>query len=435
MSGNSKGTSMKRILTFLGMLVLTPITAADEKLKQAILLDYNVHLEALFHDFHRHPELSFREVRTASKIAKELRDVGFDVTEHVGGTGIVAIMKNGAGPTLMVRADMDGLPIKEKSGLPYTSLNTQTNQVGELVPVMHACGHDVHITSLIGTARQMAAQRNNWTGTLMLIGQPAEEIIGGAKAMKADNLWRRFSQPDLALAFHVTSELAAGTIDISEASPYSGADSVEIIIHGVGAHGAAPHAGKDPIVLAAEIVMALQTLVSNTPTKLQWMETVIVDAGNTDITYNIGNNEFYVNDTAVYKLRGTVTFVAPVNNIITLELYVDNTPPLITGDDLNVEHIIEYPNFNATIDFKVTDLESSAKALNPASEAASASQTYSQELAKAATQLEALNANYQKQINANQKADELKQQMESLSANLAALNNVYGGMLNAMSKK
>lgn len=253
---------MKRIFALVSILILTPVAVADDNLRQAVMSDYHNHLEALYKDFHTHPELSFLEVRTAAKIAKELQAVGFEVTERVGGTGIVAMMKNGAGPMVMMRADMDGLPVKEKSGLAYASVDTQANLAGDSMPVMHACGHDVHITSLIGTARRMAATRDTWSGTLMLIGQPAEEVIGGAKAMMEDRLWERFGKPDIALAFHVASDLETGTIDISDASPFSGADTVEITVHGVGAHGASPQSGKDPVVLAAEIVMALQTLVS-----------------------------------------------------------------------------------------------------------------------------------------------------------------------------
>lgn len=253
---------MKRILALLSMLAMTPLAIAAEALMQAVSNDYHDHLEALFLDFHAHPELSFREERTAAKMADELRAVGFEVTEHVGGTGIVAIRKNGDGPMVMMRADMDGLPVKEQSGLSYASVDTQTTLAGELMPVMHACGHDVHMTSLIGTARRMAATRDAWSGTLMLIGQPAEEVIGGARAMMEDQLWERFGKPDMALAFHVAADIEAGTIDISDASPFSGSDTVEITVHGVGAHGAAPHTGKDPVVLAAQIVMALQTLAS-----------------------------------------------------------------------------------------------------------------------------------------------------------------------------
>ena len=172
-------------------------------------------------------------------------------------------MRNGDGPQVMMRADMDGLPVEEKSGLANASKSTQRDPItGNLVPVMHACGHDVHITSLVGTARHMAAKKGEWSGTLMLVVQPAEERVLGARAMRDDDLWGRFGTPDYALGFHVAAQDVAGKINISEGSPYAGADTVDIIIHGVGAHGAHPHRGKDPIVLGSQIVLALQTLVA-----------------------------------------------------------------------------------------------------------------------------------------------------------------------------
>jgi hippurate hydrolase len=171
-------------------------------------------------------------------------------------------MENGEGPLVMFRADMDGLPVEEKSGLSYASQAKQVDPNGDEVFVMHACGHDVHITSLVGTAELMAAKRDQWRGTLMLIGQPAEERVMGAAAMRADNLWERFGQPDYAMAFHVASVLPTGMVGASTDSPYSGADTVDIYIPGVGAHGASPHRGIDPIVLGSQIVMGLQTVVS-----------------------------------------------------------------------------------------------------------------------------------------------------------------------------
>jgi hippurate hydrolase len=193
----------------------------------------------------------------------ELDMAGFAVTEGVGGTGVVAIMENGPGPTVMMRADMDGLPVEEKSGLENASRAQQKDPItGNTVFTMHACGHDVHITSLVGTARYMAANKDTWRGKLMLIVQPAEERVLGAKAMRDDAIWERFGKPDYALAFHVSSSNVAGVINVQEGSPYAGADTVDIIIHGVGAHGASPHRGKDPIVLGSQIVLALQTLVA-----------------------------------------------------------------------------------------------------------------------------------------------------------------------------
>ena len=236
--------------------------SADSSLTKAVKNDYDGHLGALFDYFHRNPELSTMESKTAARLASELRNAGFDVTEGVGGTGVVAIMKNGPGPMVMMRADMDGLPVKEKSGLANASKVMQTDPAGKEVPVMHACGHDVHITSLVGTARVMAASREQWSGTLMLIGQPAEERVLGARAMMEDDLWQRFGQPDYALAFHVGSEIPTGKLSAVAGSPYSGADTVDIIIHGVGAHGASPHRGVDPVVLGSQIVLALQTVIS-----------------------------------------------------------------------------------------------------------------------------------------------------------------------------
>lgn len=236
---------------------------ADDDLKQAVDTDYKAHLAALFDHFHRNPELSLVEYRTAARMARELRAVGFDVTEGVGGTGVVAILDNGDGPCVMMRADMDGLPVQEKSGLENASVATQKSPItGEVVPVMHACGHDVHVTSLVGTARYMSTHRDDWKGRLMLIVQPAEERVIGAQAMRQDGLWERFGTPDYAFAFHVTSRDPSGIINVSDGSPYAGADTVDITIHGVGAHGASPHRGKDPIVLGSQIVLALQTLVS-----------------------------------------------------------------------------------------------------------------------------------------------------------------------------
>ncbi len=236
--------------------------AATTALPEAVAQDYQQHLAPLFRHFHQNPELSHMEVNTAKRLASELKDAGFDVYTGIGKTGVVAILKNGAGPMVMMRADMDALPVEEKSGLPYASKVRTKDWDGNEVPVMHACGHDVHITSLVGTARQMAARKNDWSGTLMLIGQPAEERSGGAQGMMDDGLYQKFGQPDYAMALHVSSEIEAGKLVAVEGSPYSGVDSVDIIIHGIGAHGASPHRGKDPIVLGAQIVLALQTIIS-----------------------------------------------------------------------------------------------------------------------------------------------------------------------------
>ncbi len=249
---------------FIGLLaILFSVSAMAQDLDVAVKKDYDEHLGGLFDYFHRNPELSSVEHETARRMALELSLAGFDVTEGVGGTGVVAMLENGAGPLVMMRADMDGLPVEEKSGLANASRAQQKDPItGNMVYTMHACGHDVHITSLVGTARQMVARKDEWKGTLMLVVQPAEERVLGARAMRDDDIWGRFGTPDYALAFHVSSNDVAGIINVSEGSPYAGADTVDIIIHGVGAHGASPHRGKDPIVLGSQIVLALQTLVA-----------------------------------------------------------------------------------------------------------------------------------------------------------------------------
>ncbi len=257
--------------SFAALTLATAVAAAGlslqssaDELSDAVAADYDAHLGDLFVYFHQNPELSFMEQKTARRLADELLEAGFEVTEGVGGTGVVAMMENGPGPLIMMRADMDGLPVQEKSGLEYASTAKQVDPNGNEVFVMHACGHDVHITGLVGTARQMAARRDEWSGTLMLIGQPAEERVGGAKAMMEDRLWERFGKPDAAMAFHVTSTIPTGKLAAASGAQYSGADTVDIIVHGVGAHGASPHRGVDPVLLGSQIVVALQSVVSRT---------------------------------------------------------------------------------------------------------------------------------------------------------------------------
>ncbi|MEK9807411.1 MAG: amidohydrolase [Halieaceae bacterium] len=254
---------LKTILPLILTVLFASPAAAQTNVPQQVEQIYADQLEDLFLWFHQNPELSFMEHKTAARLASELASLGYDVHTGVGGTGLVALLTNGEGPTVMLRADMDGLPVEEKSGLPYASTAKQKDWDGNEVFVMHACGHDVHITSLVGTARLMAENRDRWQGTLMLIGQPAEERVGGAAAMKRDNLWERFGQPDYALAFHVTSTVPTGKL-VADLAPYSGADTVDVIIKGVGAHGASPHAGIDPVLLGSQIVVGLQTVVSRT---------------------------------------------------------------------------------------------------------------------------------------------------------------------------
>ncbi|WP_326524377.1 amidohydrolase [Sphingomonas sp.] len=245
----------------LAATAATPAAAQPDYAAQ-VTADWDRDLGALFDWFHRNPELSFKEVNTAARMAKELRAAGATVTEKVGGTGLVAVIANGAGPTVMVRADMDGLPIREDSGLPNMSVARQVGVDGVESPVMHACGHDTHITALVATARRLAAMKDRWKGTVVMIVQPAEERLGGAPAMMKDGLYTRFPKPDYALAFHVDAGLPTGRISASEGISSSSSDSIDITVPGVGTHGAAPHMGKDPVYMASQIVIALQGLIS-----------------------------------------------------------------------------------------------------------------------------------------------------------------------------
>ncbi|MBR0553780.1 amidohydrolase [Stakelama marina] len=216
----------------------------------------------IYRDLHAHPELSLHETKTAAKLAAMARAAGYDVTEHVGGNGVVAVMKNGAGPTLLIRSDMDALPVTEETGLPFASKVIATSGEGIETGVMHACGHDTHMASWVGTMRNLAAMKDKWSGTLVMILQPAEEVGKGAKMMLEDGLFKRFPHPTHALAFHDSASLPAGTIGIHPGYALANVDSVDITVHGVGGHGAYPQATKDPIVLGAAIVGKLQTLVS-----------------------------------------------------------------------------------------------------------------------------------------------------------------------------
>ena len=240
------------------------------ELTATVATDYNLSLKALWEDLHANPELSFKETRTAGVIARELRAMGgIEVTEGVGGLGVVGVIRNGAGPTVLLRADIDGLPILERNGLPYESKVRQIDADGVEFPVMHACGHDVHIAGLIGAARQMVARKTKWRGTIVLVFQPAEERLGGALAMLNDGLYTRFPKPDVALGIHVASGIEASKFKVEERVANSSSDSVDILVRGVGGHGASPHRAIDPIVVASNIVMALQTLSSRTVAPLE----------------------------------------------------------------------------------------------------------------------------------------------------------------------
>ncbi len=216
----------------------------------------------LYKALHAHPELSFHEAETSNRLAAEFRKAGAEVTTGVGGHGIVGILKNGPGPMVLVRTDMDALPVTEATGLPYASVVKTQDDAGRSVGVMHACGHDLHMTNAVGTASWLADHKDQWSGTVMLIGQPAEERVGGAKAMLKDGLYERFGRPDFALALHVGHDQEAGTIGYRAGPTWASSTSVDITVRGKGGHGAMPHNTVDPVVLAALLVLDLQTVVS-----------------------------------------------------------------------------------------------------------------------------------------------------------------------------
>jgi len=249
-----------KVPTILLLALLTASAFAQSVPKEVHAVYRDAH--ALYVDIHQHPELSSQETQTATKLAGRLRALGYQVTEHVGGTGIVAILQNGPGPTVMLRTELDALPVEEKTGLPYASTVRTKDDRGQDVSVMHACGHDVHMAAIVGTGAIMAQSRNAWHGTLMLIGQPAEETIGGAEGMLKDGLLTRFPRPDVAVALHVGNELPAGKVGVVPGIYDTNSDSLRITIFGKGGHGSAPHTAVDPIVTAARTILALQTIPS-----------------------------------------------------------------------------------------------------------------------------------------------------------------------------
>jgi hippurate hydrolase len=247
-------------------------------------------LEQLYRHFHSHPELSFQEKQTASRLAAELRAAGVDVTTDVGGHGVVGVLRNGTGPTLMLRTDLDALPVAEQTGLVYASQVTEEGPDGQEVGVMHACGHDLHMTNLIGVARYLAAHKAQWQGTVVFVGQPAEERGAGAKAMLDDGLFQRFPKPDFAVALHVDATLPAGQVSYRDGYSLANVDSVDITVKGKGGHGAFPHATIDPIVEAAQLVLALQTIVSR---EIKPTEPAVITVGSIHggTKHNIISNE------------------------------------------------------------------------------------------------------------------------------------------------
>jgi hippurate hydrolase len=291
----------RKILAALLLASAMTAAAPAQELGQAIGRDM-AELMALYRDLHANPELSMQETRSAGLLAAEARRLGFTVTTGVGGTGVVAVMANGPGPVLMLRADMDALPVEEQTGLPFASRVRGTTREGLATAIMHACGHDTHMAAWVGTARRLAAMKSQWSGTLIMIAQPGEETSQGAKAMLDDGLFTRFARPTHAIAFHDSATLPAGIVGYSVGPALANVDSVDMVVHGVGGHGAFPHTTRDPIVLASRIVTTLQTLVSRETSPL---DPAVVTVGS----FHAGTKHNIISDEA--RLLLTVRSYTP----------------------------------------------------------------------------------------------------------------------------
>ncbi len=287
---------MTRTIVFALMSAALAAPAGAATLTEAIKADMPS-LMALYRDLHSNPELSMQEVRTSAKLAAEVRKLGFEVTEKVGKTGVVAVMRNGPGPVLLLRSDMDALPVVEQTGLPFASKVRTQSRAGVESGVMHACGHDTHMAAWIGTARRMAATKSQWSGALVMILQPGEETGEGAVAMLKDGLYTRFPKPSHAVAFHDSAGLPAGTIGFTPGPAMANVDSVDLLVRGIGGHGAVPHQTRDPIVIASRIVGSLQTLVSR---ELDPQDAAVVTVGS----FQAGTKHNIISDEA--KLQLTV---------------------------------------------------------------------------------------------------------------------------------
>jgi hippurate hydrolase len=329
----------------LATFALLNATVCASELRDAIHADYG-RLDALFRHFHANPELSMQEFKTAERLGDELEALGFAVTRNINETGLVGTMKNGDGPSLVIRADMDGLPVQENSGLEYASTVKQVNLEGIEMPVMHACGHDMHVATLIGVAKQLADNRENWRGTVHLVGQPAEESLGGAKGMVVDGLYETIGRPDYALALHVIAKYPAGKIVVSDGLVYSSSDTVRITVHGVATHGAAPHRGKDPIIIGSQIVLALQSIITREVSPLEpalitvgafrggTAPNVIADHAVLDITVraNTERTRYYLLD-AIERVAVQTARAAGVSEQQLPEVFVKPTGAPTTTND------------------------------------------------------------------------------------------------------
>ncbi len=304
--------------------------------------------ESLYQHFHQYPELSFKEFKTSGRLSDELEKLGFEVTRNVGGNGFVGLLRNGQGPVVMIRTDLDALPLLEKTGLPFASEVLMADAEGKEMPVMHACGHDMHMTLWLGTAKVLAALKGEWNGTLMMVAQQAEEKSGGADAMIEDGLFTRFPSPDLALAFHVSASLPAGTIGYRSGPILAGVGSVDISVNGVGGHGALPHQSIDPIVLASRMVLAFQTIPSREVNPLKptvvtvgsihggTVHNIIPEEVKMQLTVRFFDDETYHQIiTGLRRItRGIAESAGVPENLFPVVTPLGQTPPVINDRDL-----------------------------------------------------------------------------------------------------
>ena len=286
------------ILSFCicGIFAQSPKNVTQIQTKANQLTDtYYPELEKLYLHLHQNPEISFQEKNTSAKLASGLKALGYEVTSNIGGYGVVAVLKNGKGPTVMIRADMDALPLEEKTGLDYASKATTTDGDGHTVSTMHACGHDIHMSVLMGTAYNLMQLKSEWKGTLMLVCQPAEERSGGAIAMLKEGLFEKFPKPDYALSLHCNADMPAGKVGYKSGPALANVDMLDITIYGVGGHGAYPHTTIDPVVIGARLVMDLQTIVSR---EISPFEPAVVTVGS----FHSGTKHNIISDEAVLQL-------------------------------------------------------------------------------------------------------------------------------------
>jgi amidohydrolase len=308
----------------------------------------------LYMDLHTNPELSFREFETSKKMANELKSIGFEVTSGIGGNGVVGVFRNGNGKVIMLRTDMDALPIRENTGLSFASIKRMNDASGNDSPVMHACGHDLHMSVWLGTLSTLIALKNEWKGTIVAIAQPAEEVSGGSNAMIRDGLFQKFPKPDLALCFHVSAELPSGTVGYCPGAIFAGVNSAEITVYGIGGHGAMPHTTIDPVVLSARIILDIQTIVSReiNPVKPAVVTVGAIHGGTKSniipdevkmlLTLRFFDEDVYkqIRESLVRITKGAAIAAGlPENKMPLVELGNQYTPPVINDPDLVVQTV------------------------------------------------------------------------------------------------